>query len=77
MIWLFFSVFGSALGDKLPTGSSYLPPTPLPASNGYGAPAGGQASYGGGSDDYSYDDEIPAYSENQVRQNTALTTVMY
>ena len=53
-----------AKADKLPAGSSYLPPTA--ASNGYGAP---QASYGGGNDDY-YDDyeedQQPSYSEDQV-----------
>ena len=53
-----------AKADKLPAGSSYLPPTA--ASNGYGAP---QASYGGANDDY-YDDyeedQQPSYSEDQV-----------
>ena len=53
-----------AKADKLPAGSSYLPPTA--ASNGYGAP---QAAYGGGNDDY-YDDyeedQQPSYSEDQV-----------
>lgn len=60
------AVLGSAvtLGDKLPAGSSYLPPTA--ASTGYGAP-GGQPSYGGGNDDYYEDypeDQQPSYSEN-------------
>ena len=57
------SVFGSlSLADKLPAGSSYLPPTA--ASTGYGAPSG-QPSYGGGNDDY-YDD-LDSYGDNQVK----------
>ena len=52
------------MADKLPAGSSYLPPTA--ASTGYGSPSA-QASYG---DDYAYDDyedQQPSYSEEQVR----------
>ena len=65
------SVFGSAtLGDKLPAGSSYLPPNGA-ASSGYGAPDG-QAAYGGGSDYYDdadYSDEQASYSNDQVSLN--------
>ena len=54
-------------------GASYLPPTA--ASEGYGAPEG-QDAYGGGQDDYAYEDYDAAasdasqasYGEEQVSQ---------
>ena len=50
------------LADKLPAGSSYLPPNQA-ADSGYGAP-NGQAAYGGGNDYYDdYSDQQPSYSE--------------
>ena len=62
LIFHHISVFGSVtLADKLPAGSSYLPPTA--AQNGYGSPP--QSSYGA-ADDYEYDDNLASYSEPQV-----------
>ena len=59
-------------GRQEEAGASYLPPTA--AAEGYGAPEA-QDAYGGGQDDYAYDDYDAAasqasYGEEQVRLHT-------
>ena len=62
MTWCHLTVLGSTLtlGDKLPAGSSYLPPTA--ASSSYGA-GNGQRTYGNDYYDEDYQDQQASYSE--------------
>ena len=61
-------------GRQEEAGASYLPPTA--AAEGYGAPEA-QDAYGGGQDDYAYDDYDAAasqasYGEEQVRLHNTI-----